>query len=146
MRSLDFEEFLWANGYTFDQIDDVFTYMKKLLLLPNIYFNKLSQLYRDYIFVGGMPEVVNTFIKENTFSNIFSIQKRIHKDFEDDITNYVEGLDIAKVKNIYRHISSQLTKDNHKFQISQLGYGARFREYSGTEEWLKDAGIINIVI
>lgn len=144
MRSLDFEEFLWANGYTFEHINDIFSYMKKLLPLPIVYFNKLSQLYRDYIFVGGMPEVVNTFIKENTFSNIFSIQKRIHKDFEDDITNYVEGLDIAKVKNIYRHVSSQLAKDNHKFQISQLGHGARFREYNGTEEWLKDAGIINI--
>lgn len=144
MYSLDFEEFLWANGYTFDQINDIFSYMKNLLPLPNIYFNKLNQLYKDYIFVGGMPEAVNTFIEENVFSNVFYIQNRIHKDYEDDITKYVEGLDVAKVKNIYRHISSQLAKDNHKFQISKLGHGARFREYGGTEEWLKDAGIINI--
>lgn len=144
MHSLDFEEFLWANGYTFDQINDIFSYMKRLLPLPHLYYNKLNQLYKDYIFVGGMPEAVNTFIKENTFSNVFYIQNRIHKDYEDDITKYVEGLDVAKVKNIYRHISSQLAKDNHKFQISKIGHGARFREYGGTEEWLKDAGIINI--
>lgn len=121
MYSLDFEEFLWANGYTFDQINDIFSYMKNLLPLPNIYFNKLNQLYKDYIFVGGMPEAVNTFIEENVFSNVFYIQNRIHKDYEDDITKYVEGLDVAKVKNIYRHISSQLAKDNHKFQSSVMG-------------------------
>ena len=72
------------------------------------------------------------------------VQKRIYKDYEDDITKYVEGLDSAKVKRVYRHISAQLAKDNHKFQISKIGHGARTRDYAGTEEWLKDAGIINV--
>lgn len=144
MYSLDFEEFLWANGYNDNQIEDIYNYMKNIMPLPETYLNVLRKLYRDYIFVGGMPEAVNSFIKNGTFSETFNVQKRIYKDYEDDITKYVEGLSVAKVKKIYRHISSQLAKDNHKFQISKLGHGARKREYEGTEEWLKDAGIINI--
>lgn len=144
MYSLDFEEFLWANGYEKWQIDDIYDYMKKLIPLPETYINKLRQLYRDYIFVGGMPEVVESFIANATFSESFNVQKRIYKDYEDDITKYVEGLDFSKVKKVYRHISAQLAKDNHKFQISKIAHGARTREYTGTEEWLKDAGIINI--
>lgn len=144
MYSLDFEEYLWANGYDDSQIEDIYDYMKNLIPLPETYLNVLRQLYRDYIFVGGMPEAVNLFITNGTFSESFHVQKRIYKDYEDDITKYVEGLDSAKVKKVYRHISSQLAKDNHKFQISKIGHGARLREYDGTEEWLKDAGIINI--
>ena len=144
MYSLDFEEFLWANGYKKNQIDDIYDYMKNIIPLPETYINKLRQLYRDYIFVGGMPEAVKLFVTNGTFSESFNVQKRIYKDYEDDITKYVEGLDSAKVKRVYRHISAQLAKDNHKFQISKIGHGARTRDYIGTEEWLKDAGIINI--
>lgn len=144
MYSMDFEEYLWANGYNDSQIDDIYSYMKNLVPLPETYLDVLRLLYRDYIFVGGMPEAVDLFIKNGTFSESFNVQKRILKDYEDDITNYVEGLDAAKVKKVYRHISSQLAKDNHKFQISKIEHGARLREYYGTEEWLKDAGIINI--
>lgn len=144
MYSLDFEEFLWANGYNDNQINDIYDYMKKIIPLPETYINKLRQLYRDYIFVGGMPEAVNLFIVNGTFSEPFNVQKRIYKDYEDDITKYVEGLDFSKVKKVYRHISAQLAKDNHKFQISKMGHGARTRDYIGTKEWLKDAGIINI--
>lgn len=144
MYSMDFEEYLWANGYSDSQIDDIFNYMKNLTPLPQIYLSVLRLLYRDYIFVGGMPEAVNQFIKNKTFSESFAVHKRIYKDYEDDITNYVEGLDAAKVKKVYRHISTQLSKDNHKFQVTKIEHGARLREYFGTEEWLKDAGIINI--
>ena len=144
MYSMDFEEYLWANGYSDSQIDDIYNYMKNLTPLPELYLNVLRQLYRDYIFVGGMPEAVDLFIKKGTFSDSFDVHKRIYKDYEDDIINYVEGLDAAKVKKVYRHISSQLAKDNHKFQISKIEHGARLREYYGVEEWLKDAGIINI--
>lgn len=91
-----------------------------------------------------MPEAVKLFITNGKFSEPFNVQRRIYRDYEDDITKYVEGLDSSKVKKVYRHISAQLAKDNHKFQISKIGHGARAREYSGTEEWLKDAGIINI--
>lgn len=144
MYSLDFEEFLWAKGFSQLQIEDIFNYMKKLEPLPEVYFNVLDDIYKEYIFVGGMPECVQNFINKNTYEDVFNIQKRIYRDYEDDITKYIEGLDQARVKNFYRHIIKQLSRDNHKFQITKIGHGARSRDYSGVEEWLKDAGLINV--
>lgn len=63
MYSLDFEEYLWANDYNEKQIDDIYSYMKELKPLPDAYLFKLKELFRDYIFVGGMPEAVTLFMK-----------------------------------------------------------------------------------
>ena len=81
MYSMDFEEYLWANGYSDIQIEDIFNYMKNLTPLPEVYLNVLRLLYRDYIFVGGMPEAVDQFIKNGTFSESFAVQRRIYKDY-----------------------------------------------------------------
>lgn len=77
MYSMDFEEYLWANGYDESQIDDIYSYMKELKPLPETYFNVLKQLYRDYIFIGGMPEAVNLFIEMVRFQNHLMFKKNI---------------------------------------------------------------------
>ena len=64
--------------------------------------------------------------------------------YNEDIVKYAYGLDKGKIRNIYRHISMFLGKDNKRYQISKVSSGARNREYIGTVEWLKDAGIINV--
>ena len=144
MRSLDFEEYLWACGYEQNFIDDILSSLKHFKQLDKTAFDVLDQKYKEYLFLGGMPEVVYSFINTNNYNEPFSIQKRIYKDYEDDIIKYVEGLDVAKVKNIYRSITPQLSKDNHKFQISKISHGAKSRDYNGCHEWLVDAGLINV--
>lgn len=104
----------------------------------------LFELFRDYVTIGGMPEVVNTYIKNKNFSGTLSIQKQLLKDYEEDITKYVDGLDKAKVKAVYNHISTFLAKENKRFQITKIGKNARNRDYIGCVEWLADAGVINI--
>jgi predicted AAA+ superfamily ATPase len=91
-----------------------------------------------------MPEVGNTYIKKGNFSGTLAIQKQLLKDYEEDITKYVEGLDKAKVKSVYNHISTFLAKDNKRFQVTKIGKNARNRDYVGCVEWLADAGVINI--
>jgi predicted AAA+ superfamily ATPase len=142
MSSLDFEEFLWALGYQDSQIADVYSLMLKLSPLPLGTYQSLKSAYEDYLFCGGMPEMVATFVEEKNFSNVIPRQNQLLLDYEDDITKYVEGLNEARVKNLYRHIPSQLAKENHKFQITKLGHGARSRDYLGCQEWLADAGIV----
>jgi len=144
MKSLDFEEYLWATGYKNDFIDDIYNCLKNYKPLDKASFDILDQKYNEYILLGGMPEVIYSFVKTNNYNEPFKIQSRIYKDYEDDIIKYVEGLEVAKVKNIYRSITPQLSKDNHKYQISKISHGAKSRDYSGCHEWLKDAGIINI--
>lgn len=144
MYSLDFEEFLWAKGYNDNHIEDIYTYMREVRPLPNAMLNALFTAFKDYMVVGGMPAIVSEFIKNNNFSGILNMQKQILLDYEEDITKYANGLDQAKILSVYRKIPIFLGKDNKKFQISKIERGARNREYVGTIDWLKNAGIINI--
>jgi predicted AAA+ superfamily ATPase len=144
MHSMDFEEFLWAKGYTDDFTEELYQHMVDIKPLTDLQMDVLFNLFRDYATIGGMPEVVNTYIKNKNFSGTFAIQQQLLKDYEEDITKYVEGLDKAKVKAVYNHISTFLAKENKRFQITKIAKNARNRDYIGCAEWLSDAGVINI--
>ncbi len=144
MFSLDFEEFLWANGYSDEQINTLLIdNILKLKPYSSLILNQMNKLFMDYIIVGGMPAIVNHYIQTKTFSNLLDMQKQLLKDYDDDIGKYANGLESSRIRNMFRHIAPQLGKDNHKFQITKLGHGARSYQYKGCEEWLSDAGVIN---
>lgn len=144
MYSMDFEEFLWAIGYKDDFINELYQNMHDVKPLSTLQAERLFEIFRDYVIIGGMPEVVNTFVKNMNFSGTLSIQKQLLKDYEEDISKYVEGLDKSKVKSVYNHISTFLAKENKRFQITKIGKNARNRDYIGCVDWLADAGVINI--
>lgn len=134
MHSMDFEEFLWAKGYSEEFIDDLYQNMLEVKPINNLQMDVLFGLFRDYVTIGGMPEVVDSYIKNNNFSGTLAIQRQLLKDYEEDITKYVEGLDKAKVKAVYSHISTFLAKENKRFQITKIGKNARNRDYVGCVE------------
>lgn len=144
MYSMDFEEFLWAKGYAGEFIEELYQHMLEVKPLAELQMDILMGLFRDYVTIGGMPEVVDTYIKNKNFSGTLGIQKQLLTDYEEDITKYVEGLDKAKVKTVYNHISTFLAKENKRFQITKIAKNARNRDYIGCVEWLADAGVINI--
>lgn len=144
MHSMDFEEFLWAKGYSEEFIDGLYQNMLEVKPINNLQMDVLFGLFRDYVTIGGMPEVVDLYIKNNNFSGTLAIQRQLLKDYEEDITKYVEGLDKAKVKAVYSHISTFLAKENKRFQITKIGKNARNRDYVGCIEWLADARVINV--
>ena len=144
MYSMDFEEFLWAKGYSDDFVEGLYSHMIELKPFSELQMDTLMELFRDYVIIGGMPEVVATYIRNKNFSGTLGIQQQLLKDYEEDITKYVEGLDKAKVKAVYNHISTFLAKENNRFQITKIGRNARNRDYIGCVEWLADAGVINI--
>lgn len=144
MHSMDFEEFLWAKGYSDNFIEDLYRHMADVEPLSALQMEVVMELFRDYVIVGGMPEVVATYIRNNNFSGTLGIQQQLLKDYEEDITKYVEGLDKAKVKAVYNHISTFLAKENKRFQITKIAKNARNRDYVGCVEWLVDAGVINV--
>lgn len=144
MQSMDFEEFLWAKGYSELQIEDLYHHMLTVTPLPNSMYDALLTAFREYMVIGGMPEVVNRYITQGNYSGILDNQKQLHLDYEEDITKYANGLEKAKVLSVYRHISTFLAKENKKFQVTKIATGARNREYIGAVEWLANAGIINV--
>ena len=144
MRSLDFEEFLWAKGYSSEQIDDLYKHMIELIPLSNMQYNIMMSNFKEYMIVGGMPAIVSEFVENKNFSGILKMQQQILLDYEEDITKYAGGLDKAKILNCYRKVPVFLGNENKKFQISKIAEGARNREYVGVVEWLANAGIVNI--
>ena len=144
MHSMDFEEFLWAKGYKESQIEDMYEHMVNLVPFSNVELNVMFNNFKEYMIVGGMPAIVNSFVKNNNYSGILKMQRQILQDYEEDITKYAGGLDQAKILNVYRKIPVFLGNENKKFQISKIEKGARSREYVGTVDWLNNAGIINV--
>lgn len=144
MHSLDFEEFLWAKGYSQEQIESIYSHIKNIEPFSENEFNVWMNCFKEYMITGGMPRVVNKFIEQNNFSGILEEQVQIQKAYEEDILKYAKGLDKAKIKNVYTHIPVFLAKENKRYQITKVATGARNREYIGTVDWLKDAGIINV--
>lgn len=144
MRSLDFEEFLWAKGYSEEQIESLYTCMKEIKPLTNTQFDVMMNNFKDYLITGGMPEIVSTFIDNKNFSGILNMQQKLLADYEEDITKYAGGLDKSKILDAYKKIKIFLGNDNKKFQITKLKDGARNREYVGVIDWMDRAGIINI--
>ena len=144
MHSMDFEEFLWAKGYDESIADDIFQHMHELAPFNSTEMKVFSDLFLDFCILGGMPAVVREYIQKNTFEGTLDIQRQLIADYKEDIRKYTEGLDQARVQNVFNQIPVQLAKDNKKFQISKVAKGARFRDYRGCVEWLNDAGIINI--
>ena len=144
MKSMDFEEFLWAKGYSEEQIETIFQHMVNVEPLPNSYFETLDALFRDFIVVGGMPEIVNKYVEQNNFSGVLQMQRQIIKDYEEDITKYAGGLDKTKILNVFRKIPSFLGNENKKFFITKIGKNSRSKDYVGVVDWLVNSGIINI--
>lgn len=144
MRSLDFEEFLFAHGYSADQIEDAYCFIVEGRPLPDAVLESFGRLFLEYCVCGGMPEVVAAYVNDKTFTNVLGIQNRLVSDYRQDIRKYSEGLDSVRIGRVFDSLPAQLAKENKKFQLSRIERGARRKDYWGCVEWLKDAGVVNI--
>lgn len=144
MYSLDFEEFLWAKGYTSVVIEDILTHMKELKPFSELEHSVFSSHFLDYCILGGMPAVVSEFIANNTFEGTLNIQRQLLADYKEDIRKYATGIDQTRIVNVFNSIPYQLAKENKKFQLSKVEKGARFKDYRGCIEWLEDAGMVHM--
>ena len=110
MYSLDFEEFLWANGIEEQSILDVKEFFDKKEVVPQAMHERMMELFKEYIVVGGMPRVVNDFVKNHNFANVLKIQKAIISDYEDDIAKYADGSEKAKARACFLSIPKTFVK------------------------------------
>ncbi len=140
MYPLDFEEFLWANGVGTDVIDTLRHCYQKEQPVPAFIHDQISKFYRQHLVVGGMPNVVQTFIDNADFGNVLNVQRSILTTYRADITNYA-GKDQVLVKRIFDAIPSQLGKQDKRFILASLEKGASMRKYEDPTQWLIDAGI-----
>ena len=143
MHSLDFEEFCWANGlsdYGFSVVRDYFVNKEPM---PTSGHNRMFSLFKEYMVVGGMPRVVNDFVKNHNFENVLKMQRAIIEGYKDDIAMWAQGSEKMKVRNCFLSIPKQLAKDYKKFQYSVVEKGGTARKFAKSLMWLYDAGITN---
>ena len=144
MHSMDFEEFLWAKGYTDETVDDMLRHMRELRPFSELKMSVFHSMFMDFSILGGMPAVVVEYIQRNTFEGSLDTQRQLIADYKEDIRKYAAGIDQTRIINVFNRVAPQLARENKKFQISKVAAGARFRDYRGCTEWLADAGMVNI--
>ncbi len=143
MYSLDFEEFLWACGYSSESIDALREYMSTGEQIPEVIHNKYEELFREYMVVGGMPEVVMDFSVNKDFNRVMEIQKNIISLYQDDIAKHAKGREKQLVRMCYDAVPRQLAKELKKFQYATVEKGQTGRKYGGSIKWLVDSCLVN---
>ncbi|MBQ1885160.1 MAG: ATP-binding protein [Bacteroidales bacterium] len=143
MYSLDFEEFLWALGISPDVIASLRSHFDDRVKIDESIHQKMLQYLREYMVVGGMPEVVNTYIATNNFGNVHQTQEKIVSAYLNDIAKYAASAERIKARDCFLSIPRQLAKENTKFQYSVVESQGTARKYGNSLDWLRDAGIIS---
>ena len=143
MTPLDFEEFLWANGISEQIIDMLKVYLREERPVPDALHQRLRQLLLQYTVVGGMPDVVQTFVNTKRMDEVLQMQRDIVRSYEDDMVKYAERKDKSVIRECFQSIPKQLSKENKKFQYSLVKKGASASKFAGSLQWIEDAGIIS---
>ena len=142
MFPMTFSEFLLADGQ-----ENLVSYMEsvnRIEKIPDIIFNQLNEKIKSYFIIGGMPEVVKTWVTTKDIQEVNRIQKQILKGYEDDFGKHVDITSLqAKISIIWDSIVSQLAKENKKFLYQVAKDGARAREYEDAVNWLNNSNIVN---
>ena len=151
MKPMDFEEFLWANDINETVIEKMKECLNERKQIPEFIHNMMTDLFKKYICIGGMPEVVLKYVETKDYNKAREIQKRIISDYESDFgTHLNDDLDIdidifakTRISDTFHSIPKQLSKDNKKFQYSVISKNAKGREYKDSIDWLEDYGLVN---
>lgn len=131
MKTMDFEEFLWANNYTNEQINTLLTYFTNKEKIPNLIHEKMKNLFKEYICIGGYPEVVLNFITNKSFSDaykkneslIFDIKGDPSKRKDDKNNPLYTSYEISRIQNAFDLVASFSLNDNKRFVISKINGG-----------------------
>lgn len=143
MSPLDFEEFLWANGVSEVVIDSLKKNITQVTPVPEALHKKMRQLLLQYTVVGGMPDVVQTFVDTKRLDEVLNMQRDIVRSYEDDMIKYANQKDKSRILECFQSIPKQLSKENKKFQYSVVKKGSTASKYAGSLQWIEDAGIIS---
>ena len=146
MYPLDFEEFLWAIGIKENIISSVKKNFEEKKPIDEYILKQFNQQFKMFLIVGGMPRIVDDYVKKKSLNKVMSLQKAIIEDYKLDVVKYAETTVRQKVLNTFDSIPAQLAKKNKKFSyvnILENEKNVGKRKYSSSIAWLKNAGIIN---
>ena len=136
MAPMDFEEFLLAQNENYEVlIDEIKRCYAENSPLAKPFHNEAMDLYKSYLFVGGMPEVVEEYVKTGNYELVRIKQDAVLQAYFNDMSKYNKATEIPKVRLVYKNITTQLAKENRKFKYSLIKSGGRAREFEFAIEW-----------
>ncbi|MDD2208549.1 MAG: AAA family ATPase [Bacilli bacterium] len=145
LKSLDFEEYLWAVGIKEEYINECRKAFLNKEKIDDFYLDIFTKHFREYLIVGGMPEVVKKYLNTKSFTAAGEVQDKIMEAYLLDISKYAGLHDKPKIVDVLRSVPVQLAKKNKRFVFAEINNEKNIgtRKYISSLEWLKDAGIIN---
>lgn len=141
MYPMDFEEYLWANGVQTSTIEYLQKCFDGKTPVSQSIHNTMNKLFYSYIVVGGMPQVVQTYVDTHDIGKVILGQQDILEQYRLDIAQYAEGNDKIKIKAIFDSIPAQLNDKNRRFYVNSIDKNARLTRYDNSFKWLDDAGV-----
>lgn len=138
LSPLDFHEFLLAMGE--DRIAGLLT--KRDWQTVAMVKDRLTALLKTYYYVGGMPEVVDSYRQRKDFAEVRRIQNNILDTYTNDFSKHAPINEVPRIRMVWNSIAGQLAKENRKFIYGMLREGARAKDFEVAIEWLMDAGLI----
>lgn len=144
LRSMDFEEFLWADGMKQEHIDKVRSCISKKTPIDKFVLDAFNDLHRYYMLVGGMPAAVKTYLETKNFQKVRAVQDKINEMYLSDVAKYAPKLEKANAGGCFRSIPAQLAKNNKRFSYSDVIHGtnSNAKTLGGSLAWLRDAGLV----
>ena len=141
LNPLSFREFLQAIGEEglVRLIDEM-----NISLIESFRVKYIDWL-KKYYFIGGMPEVVSSFVSERDFTEVRRLQKRIIEMYEADFSKHTPSNELPRIRMVWNSIPMQLAKENKKFFFGKIKEGARAKDFESAIEWLLDCGLIKKV-
>lgn len=144
MYALSFKEFLNALGKE-NLIKEIERHYVSNEKMDNDIHSLCLKLYRTYLVVGGMPEVVQTYLDEGKVIGTIDIQAEILESYENDMTRYAENYESNRIVSAFDSIPLQLAKENQKFQYKVISKGGTSSIFGEAILWLKNSGIVHQV-
>ena len=140
MYPLDFEEYLMSKSEN-ELIEMIKDCYRNDIPLDKPFHEKALEYYKEYLFVGGMPEAVEEFEKNHNPELVRLVQQSVLDSYLDDMGKYNRQSEVSKTRLVYKNISTQLTKENTKFRYVDVKQGGRASEFENAIEWLSLAGV-----
>ncbi|MDR1422160.1 MAG: ATP-binding protein [Coriobacteriales bacterium] len=141
MYPLDFEEFCWANGLDWQVFNSLRAAMQDRIPVEKFLHERMMQMYRRYLLVGGMPDAVNAYLQANSIDAVRTVQDDIRRYYKGDIGKYAPKDRRLVIQNIYDLIPSELAGKNRRFKLSSIADIKRFTQIEQEFLWLLDAGV-----
>jgi hypothetical protein len=141
LHPMTFSEFLIADGS--ENLVEVMRNTKEIKEIPKLFESELIEKLKIYYIVGGMPEVVYSWVNDKDIEKVNKIQKNILDSYENDFSKHTDTSEANKISLIWNGIPRELARENKKFVYQVVKEGARAREYEGALNWLNDANLIS---